>query len=334
MKETLTATRPSLGFAGVGWIGKNRLQDLSSRDLATVGAIADPDTLLAKEAKAYAPEAKLYEDYQSLLKTDVAGVVIASPSALHAEQALQALQAGKAVFCQKPLGRTAAETRQVVETARERNLLLGVDLSYRYTEAVQQLRQLIASGELGEIYAVDLTFHNAYGPDKPWYYDFGRSGGGCVMDLGIHLADLALWLLKPGEISHVQSDLFCKGQRLETCENTVEDYATAQFRLNSHTTVRLNCSWNLPAGQDAVIGARFYGTKGGAAFRNLNGSFYDFVAEHYQGTQSTRLSNPPDDWGVRALENWVAKLSDREGFNPEAASYMQTAELLDQIYGR
>src|SRR5690606_2112222 len=127
------------------------------------------------------------------------GVVIATPSALHAEQSIAALNMGKAVFCQKPLGRNAAETRAVVEAARKNNLLLGVDLCYRHT-CFRRIHDIIQSGELGHIYATELTFHNAWGPGKEWFYDPKRSGGGCVVDLGIHLIDLALWTLKETKV--------------------------------------------------------------------------------------------------------------------------------------
>jgi predicted dehydrogenase len=61
---------------------------------------------------------------------------------------------------------------------------LGVDFCYRFLDETVAVRELVESGELGEIYAVDLVFHNAYGPDKPWFYDRTQSGGGCVVDLG------------------------------------------------------------------------------------------------------------------------------------------------------
>ena len=71
--------------------------------------------------------------------------------------------------------------------ARQSNRLLAVDLSYRFTEAMRQVRNSVQSGALGRIFAVDLVFHNAYGPDKAWFRDPILSGGGCVMDLGVHL---------------------------------------------------------------------------------------------------------------------------------------------------
>ena len=140
--------------------------------------------------------------------------MIATPSALHAAQAQAALERGLSVFCQKPLGRTAAETRAVVETARVTDRLLAVDLSYRWTSGMQRIRELIRAGEFGRVYAADLTFHNAYGPDKPWFYDPAHSGGGCVMDLGVHLVDLALWALDFPEVEDVASQLFAAGARL------------------------------------------------------------------------------------------------------------------------
>ena len=77
-----------------------------------------------------------------------------------------------------------------MDAAREADRLLGVDLSYRHTEAVRRIKALIDDGRLGDIFAADLVFHNAYGPGKPWFFDKNQSGGGCVIDLGVHLVDL------------------------------------------------------------------------------------------------------------------------------------------------
>ncbi|MFY0581591.1 Gfo/Idh/MocA family protein [Cystobacter fuscus] len=126
------------------------------------------------------------DSLEALLDLGLDGVVIATPSAFHAEQSVRALERGVAVFCQKPLGRTQEEVRRVVDAARAADRLLGVDLSYRFTTGMRRLRECIQSGALGDIHAVNLVFHNAYGPDKAWFYDPRLSGGGCVMDLGIH----------------------------------------------------------------------------------------------------------------------------------------------------
>jgi predicted dehydrogenase len=302
--------------------------------VAEVAAIADMSTDEALAAKALAPRARLHRSYESLLSEDLDGVVIATPSALHARQAIVALERGRAVFCQKPLGRNAEETRRVVEAARRADRLLGVDLSYRTLEGVRRMRELCRAQALGRIYAADLVFHNAYGPDKDWFYDRRRSGGGCVIDLGVHLVDLALWLLGNPAVSRVTSRLFAEGKPLGRRAPTVEDYAVATLDLDDGTVVRLACSWRLSAGREAVIEASFYGTEGGLGLRNVNGSFYDFVAEHHVGTRREVLAVPPDSWGGRAIVGWATRLAAGERFDPATDTLLATARAIDAIYGR
>jgi predicted dehydrogenase len=79
---------------------------------------------------------------------------------------------------------------------------------------MRRIRETLRSGELGRVFAVDLVFHNAYGPDKAWFYDPELSGGGCVMDLGVHLVDLALWSLDFPGVTNVTSTLMAKGAPL------------------------------------------------------------------------------------------------------------------------
>jgi predicted dehydrogenase len=328
------ATRPRLGFLGVGWIGRHRMNAILNTGTVEIAAIADPSPEMAAEAARLAPGAKLVPALDDLLDAGVDGVVIATPSAMHAEQSIRSLERGAAVFCQKPLGRTEAEVRAVVDAARAADRLLGVDLSYRFTDGMRRIREVVRSGELGRIYAVDLVFHNAYGPDKPWFYDQSLSGGGCVMDLGVHLVDLALWTLDHPAVSSVSGKLFAGGEPLGERPDRVEDYAVATAELETGAAMRLACSWRLQAGCDAIISAAFYGTNGGVTLRNVDGSFYDFIAERYRGTARETLATPPDEWGGRAAADWAARLAAGERFAPEAERMVDVARVLDQIYGR
>ena len=294
-------------------------------------AVSDPFDGAVADAQALAPDAVRVADLDALLAQDLDGLVIATPSAVHAEQTIQALKRGVAVFCQKPLGRNRAETEAAIEAARTADRLLGVDLSYRFTNGVQRIRELLQAGDLGHVHAIDLTFHNAYGPDKPWFYDPALSGGGCVMDLGVHLVDLALWLLGSPKVVEVSSHLFAQGRPLASRE-TAEDYAVATLVLEGGTVVRLACSWKLPAGQDAVISAAFYGTGGGAEMRNVGGSFYDFTTERFRGTSREILASPPEDWGGRAAADWARRMAAGERFDPSIAGLIEVADVLDRIY--
>ena len=326
--------RPRVGFLGVGWIGRHRMQAILATGAVEAAAIADPSPEMAAEAGKLAPGATVVADLDEMLGLGLDGIVIATPSALHAEQSMRALDRGAAVFCQKPLGRSAAEAGAVVAAARAADRLLAVDLSYRFTEGMQRIRELVAAGELGQVYAVDLVFHNAYGPDKPWFYDVAQSGGGCVMDLGVHLVDLALWTLGNAAVTCVSSNLFAGGQPLGPRPDKVEDYALATLQLDSGAVAQLACSWRLQAGRDAIISAAFYGTHGGAALRNVDGSFYDFVAERYRGTATETMTTPPDEWGGRAAADWACRLAAGQRFDPDAEQLVEVARVLDRIYGR
>jgi predicted dehydrogenase len=325
-------SKPKLGFLGVGWIGRHRMEAMLATGDVEAVAISDPSPEMVAAAQALAPGAVVVDSLEAMLALDLDGVVIASPSALHADQSVQALDAGVAVFCQKPLGRDAAEAARVVAAARAADRLLSVDFSYRYTQGMTRIAELVREGALGEVHAVDLTFHNAYGPDKPWFYDRARSGGGCVMDLGVHLVDLALWVLGFPQVSDdVRAHLFAGGKPLITLDR-VEDYAVASFTLGNGAVVRLTCSWRLHAGQDAQIEAAFYGTQGGAALRNVGGSFYDFQAEHFIGTQRHVLAKPPEDWGGRAAAAWATRLRANPRFDSAADELVAVARVLDRIY--
>lgn len=322
-----------VGFLGTGWIGRHRMAAMLDTGLVEAAGIADPSPEMRAEALRVAPAAQVAGDLDALLALGLDGVVIATPSALHADQSIRALDAGVAVFCQKPLGRDAAEAARVVAAARRADRLLSVDFSYRFTAGMAAIAPLIRDGALGEVFAVDLTFHNAWGPDKPWFYDRAQSGGGCVMDLGVHLVDLALWVLGfPAVDGPVAAQLLSGGQPLSRGSSEVEDYASAQLRLANGTVVRLACSWRLQAGREAVIEAAFYGAGGGAMLRNVGGGFYDFEALRFAGTRSEPLTGGPDQWGGRAGADWARRLAAGERFDPAADELVRVAEVLDAIY--
>jgi predicted dehydrogenase len=328
------ARRPRVGFLGVGWIGRHRLQSLAATQSVEIAALADCNTSAAAVAAAAIPGAAVLPSLDAMLQRDLDAVVIATPTALHAEQAVAALRAGLAVFCQKPLGRTAGETRSVVEAAREADRLLAADMSYRFVRGIKKIKAIADAGEIGQIYALELMFHNAYGPDKAWYYDPALSGGGCVIDLGIHLIDLALWLLNFPKVKDISSRMFSQGRPFTRNEHLLEDYAVARLDLETGAIVNISCSWRLQAGRDALINGSFYGTKGGLAIRNVRGSFYDFRAEEFHGTSRKLLDEPPDSWGGRAAAAWAARLAESGRYEAEVERSIELAEVIDAIYGR
>ncbi|MFL5897094.1 MAG: Gfo/Idh/MocA family protein [Solirubrobacterales bacterium] len=351
------ATLPRLGFLGVGWIGRNRMEALAREGLAQVTALADPRAEALEAAAEVAPSAGAAESLEELLEHELDGLVIATPSALHADQAAAALERGLAVFCQKPLARDAEETRRVLAAARAADRLLAVDLSYRHVEALRAAREQVAGGAIGEPHTLDLVFHNAYGPDKPWFTDPELAGGGCLIDLGTHLVDLALWLTDSvvpferhlSERNHVVE--IEAARTLSLHGHAVEDHAIAELALGG-VRARLACSWFTSAGRDCAFECTAWGSEGAVSVRNVGGSFYDFRAELWRGTRSQPLGMPDlearagggagkddgadgaDDWGGRAIGAWAERLRSDRGYDPAADELELVAETIDALYAR
>lgn len=324
--------KPRLGFLGADRIARHRLESIAQSGVAEITAVADPERALALQAARNAPQAAILSSFDALLEVGLDGIVMSTPSALHAEQAVTALERGVAVFCHKPLGRTADEARRVIDAARAAGLLLGVDLPYRFLTAARKIRELCRNGELGDLYSVDLVFHNAFGPDQWQAYDWQVAGGGCVMDLGIQLLDLALWTLDFPRVINTTSRLFARGNPIQGRSHEAEDYAIARIDLETGATISLACSWRLPSGCDARISGSFYGTRGGAAFHNVDGSFHDYLAERFFGAKRETLACSPELWGGRAAVDWAQRLADGAGFDSEVEHLVGVAEALDSIY--
>jgi predicted dehydrogenase len=324
--------RPRVAFLGLGWIGRHRLAALVNSDVVDVVALADPDAAALAAAASLAPQAVRGRTLDDVLAAGPDGLVIATPSAQHATEAIRALAGGCAVFCQKPLARSAAEASAVVAAAREHDRRLDVDLSYRHLEATRCIDGLLADGALGTLHALDLTFHNAYGPGQPWYYDRALAGGGCLLDLGIHLVDLlARWTHhQPFVVS--AAAMSTKGRPWSATGAGVEDFALVHLQSASGIAARVACSWGTPSGCDAVIEARLFGTRAGAQLRNVGGSFYDFAADLLEAGRRVSLAQPPDDWGGRAAVAWARALAEGARFDPAADRLTEVSATLDRAY--
>lgn len=328
--------RPQVGFVGAGRSGRAHLRALLDADGVDIAAIADPQPSARGMAEALAPGARCAGALGALLDLPggLDGVVIATPTNTHFGQAMVAVERGMSVFCRMPLTRTAAEAAQLVGAARRNDCLLATDAIHRFVPGATALRDMIRGGDLGSLYAIDLKFHSAFGPEQPWIYNVTKSGGGCVMDLGSRALDFALWASGASACEPVDAQLYARGRRIERPQESIEDYATVHCRTALGASLRLCCSWHLPAGVEAVFEASFYGTRGGAVLRNINGSDHEFCVEHLVGPRTRRLAAPAGDCRQRPLLAWAERLANADGFDPDAQILVNVATLLDTIYGR
>lgn len=327
-------SRPRLGFVGLGWIGAMRLEAVAAAGLGEVAALCEASPQRLEETAQAHPGAAAFADLDEMLARAgdlrLDGVVIATPNSLHAPQTLAALDRGLAVFCQKPLALDAREAREMVDAARRAGRLLGVDYSYRFTDGGRALRQALAAGELGRVFSVDAVFHNAYGPDKPWCFDPLLSGGGALMDLGVHLIDLSLWLLGDPGVRSVHGGVWKGGEPLRPGE--VDDFASARIELDGGASVSVAVSWNAHAGQDCAIRLAAFGTAGGAEFRNVDGSFYDFELARFSGRSGQVTVRESRDWLGKAILDWAGRLGEGERFDPDVERSVRVSEIVDAVY--
>jgi predicted dehydrogenase len=325
-------SRPRLGFIGLGWIGRKRLDALDAASIE-VAALAESDSSRLKSAVDVYPDSIAARDVEAMLDADLDGIVIATPNGLHAQQTIACLERGIPVFCQKPLATNLVDVERVVAAARGADRLLGIDFCYRHVSGMRELRRRLLAGEIGDVVAVDLTFHNAYGPDQAWCQDRRLAGGGCLMDLGVHLLDLSLWLQGMPPTERVRSRLVAQGLPVQAGD-AVEDLAFAEFIQSNGAIVRLACSWHAHIGQGAIIQITITGTRGGAHWTNIDGSFYDFQLDLIHGTARERLSGPDggDDWGPRALQAWIEQLRVSNCFDRQADEIVRSAALIEEVY--
>ncbi len=333
--ERRAAVRPRLGFAGLGWIGGQRMKVVAASGRAEVAALCEPvEARVSDACRVLQHPPAVCGHFADLLEQPLDGIVIATPNALHEAQAAAALEHGFPVFVQKPLALSRDGVERLVGLAERQGLALGVDWSYRWLAGMPELKQRLGAGEIGAITAVELCFHNAYGPDAAWYYDVGRSGGGCLLDLGCHLLDLCHWLLGAHDPGAVRAHCFKDGRRLLPPIEVPEDFVMADIDYAGGPQVHLACSWRASVGRGAIIGCRIFGTEGGAELRNVGGSFYDFEILLNRGDASELLGAPPDPWPGRALLDWAGRLRDGKGANDDLAPLATTAAVIDDIYGR
>jgi len=148
---------------------------------------------------------KAYSDYERMLdEARPEAVVVATPNDVHAPMALAAIQRGMHVFCEKPLGLTVAEAEQMTEAARVAGVRTAVNFTYRSTNVMRHVRQLMDEGRLGTPYHFNIDFWQNVraDPSVPIGYRMLRErGGGALLDIGVHMMDLIRWLF--GEIEAV-----------------------------------------------------------------------------------------------------------------------------------
>jgi myo-inositol 2-dehydrogenase/D-chiro-inositol 1-dehydrogenase len=184
----------------VGLIGAGRIAQVHAAAYERIArgkivAVTDP-VLTAAERMSTERGYQLFPTFQDILADDtIDAVLLATPNFLHAEQTIQALEAGKHVFCQKPIALTLEDADRVVAASKASDRVLQFGFMLRFTPPLPQLQARLANNELGPLIAAQATVFG-WEPSNEWFYD-PKNGGGVILDTLVHFGDLVLWLFGP-----------------------------------------------------------------------------------------------------------------------------------------
>jgi len=243
-----------IGLIGTGGIyrGAHLVGWKTAKDIEVI-AVCDANEQLAQQAKADFPDAEVYTNYEQLLDNpNIDAVSITAPNKFHSIIAVQALNKGKHVLCEKPDAINVEEAKKMAEAAKTANKTLMVMRNNRFTASAQYVKKLQEQGYFGELYAGRCGWIRTRGiPGRGgWFTTKELSGGGPLIDLGVHMIDLALWLSGNPVPKTVTGSTYCKfantpNEQGEIPAGTfdVEDMATGFIRFDNKASLQLEFSW-------------------------------------------------------------------------------------------
>ena len=285
------STRPVLGIGvvGFGWMGQAhsrsaaRIASLFPERVFDTALVVCGDNVAERRGQAVSGVGfrEAVEDWRAVVDhPDVDVVYVTAPNMMHEEIAIAAAEAGKAVFCEKPVGGTPDQTVRIEAAARRAGVITGVGYNYRWAPLVQHAKALIESGRLGEITNYRGRFFSMYGADPmgllSWRFLVDEAGYGVSSDILSHAVDLAHMLLGPiTEVSGTRETFirerplpkaggthYDRGQPGDpTGEVTNEDYAAAMVRFANGARGTFESSRAI-IGPESQMAFDVYGTKG------------------------------------------------------------------------
>ncbi len=320
-----------IGIIGCGLIGRKRANALGGRRLA---ACADLDRSLAAALATSVSDCLATDDWREVVNhDDVAAVIIATPHHMLAEICAGAIDAGCHVLVEKPAARNADELRPLLRLAEEKKVLVRVGFNHRYHRAVQKMREIIDSGALGSLMFLRARYGHGgrVGYDREWRAQPLLSGGGELIDQGVHLIDLARWCL--GDFVSIEGIA-------QTCywDMPVDDNAFLMLRTAKEQTAFLHAScteWK------NIFSWELSGKNGKVQIDGLGGSY---GVERLTWYRMLPQMGPPETtaWEFPMADNsWEVEMNEffRDIENsrqpvPGLADALAVLDIVDKIYER
>jgi predicted dehydrogenase len=333
----------NVGIIGTGWPGQQHALAIRAVADANLYACADVDKRRrAAFQDEYAPQ-KIYADYHELLEEQrVDAVIICLPNFLHFPASLAALEAGKHVLCEKPPTLNSAEMKVLREEAARRKLMYYFSRQFRFTPAMRAAKSAIEEGRLGKIYYANAMFVRSRGIPvglEHWFTEKKRSGGGALIDIGIHALDAVWYLMGTPRPVSISAKVFRNFAHLANMPVfDVEDAAYAFIRFANDAVVQLETSWagnltdDIPPrkyfGQE-LVNSTIYGTKGSVRLKPLT----LFEDRHGQivAVPLSALEDEPTGF-ERQLRNFLDAIAGKAEPVNNAEQAVALMEIIDGVY--
>lgn len=272
-----------VGVIGCGGIANGKhLPSLSKQSRVEVVAFCDIVKERAEEAaeKYGSDEATVYTDYKELLKDSSLDIIhVLTPNDMHAEISIASLEAGKHVMCEKPMAKTAADAKRMVEAAKRTGKKLTIGYDNRFRQDSLFMKKVCEAGELGHIYfAKAHAIRRRAVPTWGVFLDEEKQGGGPLIDIGTHALDLTLWMMDNYKPKVVLGTKYHELSQKEDAANawgpwdpkkfTVEDSAFGMIVMENGATIMLESSWALNTLDVHEAKCSLSGTEAGADMKD------------------------------------------------------------------
>lgn len=299
-----------VGLVGAGNIANTHLSSYKRLDNVEVVAICDINADRLKEtADLFGIEKRYDSETEMLANEQLDAVDVCVWNCNHAKCAIEALDAGLHVLCEKPMAYSVKEAEEMLEASKRNNKLLMIGFVLRFDQESQIAKDFIDNGYLGDIYYSKATYLRQHGAPGGWFSNKELSGGGPVIDLGVHVIDLTRHLMgnpKPVSVFASTSDRLKDRKYLKTNVGwtprdakpddpfTVEDFAVAMIKYEDGKTTLLETSYSLNG--ESTTKKELFGTEGGMKIDADGMKLYtvmnDFLADVTPHTQNYKLGKP------------------------------------------
>ena len=310
-----------IGLGGVAQLV--HLPNLSKIHHVEIRSVAEVKTsrLNALADKFNIPER--YKDHNELLeRSEVDAVIITTPTGLHKDIAIDCLNAKKDVLVEKPIARNYDEAASIVQAAKKNKCNLMVGMNLRFRPDTLLLKTLIQAGEIGEPFYAKAEWIRRQSSEEKWFMKREEAGGGVILDLGISLLDLSLWLMDHPKVEAVQTQNYCQNTK------NLEDTSISFIRCNNSKLINIETSWTLPVEKD-LFQLSIYGSKGSVTSTPLH--LYKKVENQFVDLKPTLSDSPSQLFKKSYLNELKSFIGAVRGLNPLFSSGERAFEQLKVI---